>query len=140
MRLDSSAEDSEWENTSATNLMRFSTWMVTMNRWLAGSGADLGVTAEISGGDGFVAPQFVGLAAEHDASGFEDKTVIGDRKSHARILLDEQDRGVLPDLRNDAEHRLHDHGRQAQRRLVQQQQPRLCHQPAGDGDHLQLAA
>src|SRR3984893_10756551 len=82
-----------------------------------------GGAAEIGGGDGFIAPQLVGLAAEHDAAGFQHVAVIGDGKSHARVLLDKQDRGVAPDLRNDAEHRLHDHGRQPERGLVQQQQP-----------------
>ena len=98
------------------------------------------MTAEIGGGDGFVAPQFVGLAAEHDAAGFQHVAVIGDRKSHARVLLDQQDRGVAPDFRDDPEHRLHDDRREAERGLVQQQQPRLRHQAAGDRDHLQLAA
>ena len=42
--------------------------------------------------------------------------------------------------RDDPEHGLHDHGRQPERRLVQQQQPRLRHQAARDRDHLQLAA
>ena len=44
------------------------------------------------------------------------------------------------DLRDDAEHRLHDDGREAERRFVEQQQARLRHQPARDRDHLQLAA
>src|ERR1700724_440922 len=82
-----------------------------------------GMTAEIGGGDGFIAPQLVGLAAEHDAAGFQHVAVIGDGKSHARVLLDKQHRGVLPDLRDDPEHRLHDDGRKPQRRLVEQQQP-----------------
>src|ERR1700687_4767410 len=98
------------------------------------SGTCFGVTAEIGGGDGFVAPEFLGLAAEHDAAGFQNVAVIRHRKPHARVLLDQQHRGVLPDLRDDPEHRLHDDGRKPQRRLVEQQQPRLVHQPARERD------
>src|ERR1700716_3762847 len=83
--------------------------------------AYFGVTAEIGGANGFVAPQFVGLAAEHDASGFQNVAVIGHRKPHARVLLDKQHRGVAPDFRDDPEHRLHDDRRKAERGLVQQQ-------------------
>src|SRR3954469_11169910 len=66
----------------------------------ARSGADLAVTAEVGGGDGLIAPQLVGLAAEHDPTGFQHEAVVGDRKSHPRVLLDEENRGVLADLRN----------------------------------------
>src|SRR5256885_5736474 len=38
------------------------------------------------------------------------------------------------------EHRLHDHRRQAERGLIQQQQPRLGHQAPRHRDHLQLTA
>src|SRR5271170_5262373 len=106
MRRASSGEDSACEKTSATKSMRFSTLMVTMDQGLAGSGSDFGMTAEIGGTDGFVAPQFVGLAAEHDTAGFQYIAIIGNRQSHARILLDEQDRGGAADLGNDTEHRL----------------------------------
>src|ERR1700682_4857803 len=100
--------------------------------------AYLGMTAEIGGANSFVAPQFVGLAAQHDAAGLQDVAVIGHRKSHAGVLLDQQYRGVAPDLRDDPEHRLHDDRRQSQRWLVQQQKPRLRHQAAGDRHQLQL--
>src|SRR6202035_863956 len=72
------------------------------------SSTDLGMAAEIGGANGFVAPQFVGLAAEHDAAGFQHVAVIGHRKSHPRILLDQQNRGVAADFRDDPEYRLHD--------------------------------
>src|SRR5262249_8805960 len=61
-------------------------------------GADLGVTAEIGGADGFVAPEFVRLAAQHDTAGLQHVSVVGNRQTHARILLDKQDRGVAPDF------------------------------------------
>ena len=35
---------------------------------------------------------------------------------------------------------LHQQRREAERRLVEQEQPRLRHQPPGDGEHLLLAA
>src|SRR5665647_2746806 len=79
---------------------------------LSSRGGCLGMAAEIGGGDGFVAPQFVGLAAEDDAAGFQHVAVLGHRQSHPRVLLDQQHRGVAPDLRDDPEHRLHDHRRQ----------------------------
>src|SRR4030081_466889 len=56
--------------------------------------ACLDMTAEIGGANGFVAPQLVGLAAQHNAAGFQDVAVIGDRKPHAGVLLDKQHRGV----------------------------------------------
>ena len=79
------------------------------------SGADLAVTAEIGGPDRFIAPELVGLAAEHDPAGFKDETVIGDGQAHAGILLYQQDRRVPPDLRDDPEHRLHDDRRKTER-------------------------
>ena len=56
------------------------------------------------------------------------------------VLLDDQHRGsgVLVDLRESSEQVLNDHRRQAERRLVEQQQPRTRHQGAGDGEHLLL--
>src|SRR2546423_1253958 len=135
MRRASSGDDSAWANTSATKSISFSTWMVNMDQlassfsmivprqplWrLSGatigtrfwrpcaSSGGFGMAAEIGGGNGFVAPQFIGLAAEHDASGLQNVAVIGDRKTHARILLDQQDRRVAADLRDDAEHGLND--------------------------------
>src|SRR5664279_2344072 len=121
MRLASSGEESEWANTSATKSIRFWTCIVTMDQSLS-LGSYFGMTAEIGGANGFVAPQFVGLAAQHDAAGFQHVAVIGDRKPHAGVLLDEQHRGVAPDFRDDAEHRLHDNRRKSERGLVQQQQ------------------
>src|ERR1700729_4615145 len=109
---------------SATKSMRYGTLIVTISDvaflgWCLFScdalGAHLGMTAEIGGADGFVAPQFIGLAAEHDPPGFQDVAVVGNRQSHARVLLDKQDRGVAPDFRDDAKHRLHDDGRKPQR-------------------------
>src|SRR5258708_4253567 len=109
MRLASSDEESVWVKTSETKLIRLGTCIVTMDQSLALLSAYFGMTAEIGSGHGFVAPQFLGLAAQHDTSGLQDVAVISDGKSHARVLLEKQDRGVAPDLRDDPEHRLHDH-------------------------------
>jgi hypothetical protein len=38
-----------------------------------------GMSTEIGGANGFVAPQFVGLATEHDAAGLQHIAVVGDR-------------------------------------------------------------
>jgi hypothetical protein len=74
-------------------------------------------------------------------SRFEDVAVIGDGKTHPRILLDEQHRrAAAADFGDDTEHRLHDDRRQAQRRLVEKQKPRLRHQAPRDSNHLLLAA
>src|ERR1700722_857329 len=110
MRLACSGEDCEWAKTSATKLIRFSSFMVTMDQLLI-SGGYFGMTAEIGGGDGLIAPQFAGLATQHDTTGFQHVAVIGDRKSHAGVLLHQEHRGVAPDFRDDPDPRLHDDGR-----------------------------
>src|SRR5579872_615079 len=104
---------------SATKSMRWETLIVTIYvvALLVGllaltlswrSSAHLGMSAEIGGADRFIAPEFVGLAAEHDPPRLQNVAVICDRQSHARVLLDKQARGGAEDLGDDAEHRLHD--------------------------------
>ena len=57
------------------------------------------------------------------------------------VLFDQQhSRPALVNLRDDAEHRLHDDRGEAERGLVEQQQAGLGHQAARDRDHLLLAA
>ena len=62
-------------------------------------------------------------------------------EGESHVLLGEQDREALalepPDLLLEV---LHHQGRQALRRLVQEQQLRIAHQGARDGEHLLLAA
>src|SRR4051812_45715956 len=122
MRLASSGEEPEWANTSATKSTSFASWIVTIKRTLR---SDFGVSAQIGGTNRFIAPQLVRLAIKHDAAGLEHIAAIGDRKPHARVLFNQQDGGVAADLRDDAEYRLHDHRREAERRLVEQQQTRF---------------
>ena len=59
-----------------------------------------------------------------------------------RVLLDQQDghAAAAVDVGDDREDLLDDQRRQAERGLVEQQQPRPAHQGAGDGKHLLLAA
>ena len=72
---------------------------------------------------------------------FHDVTPVGDGQRAAGVLLDEQDRHPrLVDGLDLLEEGGDDHRGQAQRRLVEQHQPRLGHQPPGDGQHLALAA
>src|SRR5437762_12801256 len=58
----------------------------------------LGMAAEIGGADRFIAPELVWLAAEHDAAGLQHIAVIGHRQPHARVLPDQQNGRVAPDL------------------------------------------
>ena len=66
---------------------------------------------------------------------------VRDLQRHMRVLLDQQHRRpALMDFADDLEYRLHDDRREAERGLVEQQQPGLRHQAARDRDHLLLAA
>ena len=57
------------------------------------------------------------------------------------VLLDEQHRrAAAPDLRDRLEHLVDEDGREAERRLVEEQQPRLGDERAGDRELLLLAA
>jgi len=102
----------------------------------------LGLSApEIGVADAFVAPQRRRIAAKREPASLQHITPVRDLQSHVRILLDPQHcHSTLLDFGDDLEHRLHDDGRKAERRLVEQQQARLSHQAAGDRDHLQLTA
>ena len=79
--------------------------------------------------------------AEHHAARLEHVGPVRGAERHARVLLDEQDgRARLAERREEPHDLLHDEGRQAERRLVAQEQPRPAHQRAADGEHLLLAA
>ncbi len=67
--------------------------------------------------------------------------MIGQVECQRCVLLDEQDADPgLVDRSEDAEDLAHDQGRQTQRRLVEQQEPRTQHQRARHREHLLLAA
>src|SRR5438132_2870281 len=79
-------------------------------------------------------------AGPHDASLLENVVDVGDAGQRAHVLVDDQNRlaGALqaletaPDLRADER-------RQAFRRLVENQEPRIRHERAADREHLLLA-
>ena len=76
-----------------------------------------------------------------DLAGLEYVAVVGSFERGARILLDQQDRDAdLAQRGDDAQYLAHHHRRQSQARLVQQQQPRLCHQGTAERQHLPLSA
>ena len=97
----------------------------------AGEGSDaLLVLGKLGGG-----------ARIDDAAVIEHIGAVGDRDCGAHILLDQEDRNALLARRHDdPKHLLHDQRRQALRRLVKDQQPRIEDQGPGDRQHLLLAA
>jgi caffeoyl-CoA O-methyltransferase len=92
--------------------------------------ADLGVLQDLAPGPGQPYPAV-----------FHHHAVSGEPQPGPRVLLHQQDRGArrvhLPDR---VEHGPQDLRRQAHRRLVEQQQPRLEHQRAGELDQPLLPA
>ncbi|CFM03699.1 Uncharacterised protein [Bordetella pertussis] len=89
-----------------------------------------------------VAGQPLGAAAYHHLAGLHDVTVVRHRQRDRGVLLHQQHRDALLgiDARDDRENALDQHGRQAQRRLVQQHQAGLGDQRPAYRQHLLLAA
>src|SRR5207249_1080614 len=79
---------------------------------------------------------------EHDSPTLHDVAVLRDGERDARVLLDEEDRRAALgiDAPHDVEYLLDQHRREAERRLVEQHESRLCHEGAADGEHLLLAS
>src|SRR5207244_502414 len=78
------------------------------------------------------------VVADHTL--FHDVHAVGDVESERHVLLDEQDGHALPVEDVDDLADLRDHPRhQSLGRLVQQDDARLQHHGAGDGEHLLLA-
>src|SRR5215207_8477426 len=70
-----------------------------------------------------VLAQLLGWGGVDDGARLEDVAAGGDLERHVRVLLDEEDRGaLLVYLLDDVEDPLDEHGRQAHRGLVQQEQ------------------
>jgi hypothetical protein len=94
-------------------------------------GAHLGVGQQLGSG-----------AAEHDPPGLHHIAAMSQPQRMMGVLLDEEHGHVLPlvDLADDAEDLLDDQRRQAERRLVEQQEAGPAHQCARDRQHLLLAA
>ena len=72
---------------------------------------------------------------------FQHVAAVGQLQRLIGVLLDEEDsHSLLAQLFDGIEDLLNDNRRQAERRLIQQQQARLAHQRAPDSQHLLLAA
>src|SRR2546425_4346497 len=82
------------------------------------------VMAEVELLDVRVAAQALGGAVEHDPAVLHHVAVVGDFERHRRALLDDQygDAELTPDFAEAMQQVLHDHGCQAERELVDQQQ------------------
>src|SRR5438309_923396 len=97
--------------------------------------------AEVSLLDLGISPEGSTGAAEEDAPGLNDVGAVRDLERAQRVLLDQQDRdAVIVDFLDDIEDGVHHLRRQPQRWFIQQQQPRLRQQAAGDRQDLLLAA
>ena len=77
-----------------------------------------------------------------DGAGFEDIAALRDREREARVLLDDEHRQAVlaVQVAEDLEQLLRDDRCEAERRFVEQHQPRAAHQRARDREHLLLAA
>src|SRR5439155_792081 len=88
-----------------------------------------------------VAQQLARPPLEHELPALEHARPVGERERLADVLLHQQDRDSV---RVDRPHRLEDprdeHGRQAERRLVEHEHARAGHECAADRAHLLLAA
>src|SRR6267143_2191921 len=88
-----------------------------------------------------VIQQVAGRAGERNRTRFHDVAAAREFQREPRVLLHQQDRHALSrDLAHNVEDLRHHQGREAHRRLVQQQQFRPRHQRARNGEHLLLAA
>src|SRR5437899_8315780 len=106
--------------------------------WLKAGGSLL---AEVGLADPRVAREIRRRAFGDDAPLLEDVRPGGDRERLDDVLLDQQHRDAVGvDAGDDLEHLIDDLGRQTERRLVEQQEPRHGHQRTPDRDHLLLTA
>ena len=85
--------------------------------------------------------ELAGRPRQGHAADLEDGGPIGDIERQRGVLLDEHDRRALRvDLTHHFAYAFDHQRREAQGRLVEQQQLRLAHERAPDGEHLLLAA
>src|SRR5688500_11083952 len=88
-----------------------------------------------------VIAQTCSRAAEADGALLEDVDPVRELQGELRVLLREQDRESLALEARDLVAQMVDHdGGQALRRLVEEEELRVAHERAGDGQHLLLAA
>src|SRR5439155_5892343 len=106
-----------------------------------GPRAAMGLGAEERRLDLVVGEQVCARPRQRDLTRLQHVPTRRDAQRLVHVLLDQQHGGALRiDLRDGVENRPHQERRETQRRLVEQQQARLRHQAAGDGEHLLLAA
>src|SRR5712692_3842433 len=100
------------------------------------------VMAEVELLDVRVAAQALGGAVEHDPAVLHHVAVVGDFERHRRALLDDQDGDaeLAPDFAEAMQQILNDHGRQAERELVDQQQFGSAHNGTAERQHLPFTA
>src|SRR5262249_17854453 len=97
-------------------------------RWRAMLLRSLGVT-EISGLEFRIAGERRRLPSAHDAARLKDVAAVGNCQSKRGHLIDQQDRSSLvAQLGKNVEQLADDRRRKTERRLIEQQDLRLCHQ------------
>src|SRR5574341_534878 len=115
-------------------------WRLSTTRCVHGRSLTAGA-AEVSVGDALAAQQLRGAALQHDVPVLEHVPAVGDGERGLGELLDEQQREPLvPEPRQHREHLVHELRRQAQRRLVEEEQAGRRHEAARDREHLLLTA
>ena len=97
--------------------------------------------AEIGGFELGIGGERGGTIRAHDASRFQKIAAIGDGERKRRHLIDKEDGDPgVAQFGQDIEQFIDHAGRETERRLVQQNDPRFRHQAARDGEHLLLTA
>ena len=111
---------------------------------IRGSGCGLvDLLAQVAGDEQLaVGAELLDRPVEHDLPVREHVAAVGDLEGELDVLLDEEHAasgllGVLADPRQQA---LDDHRSEAEAELVEEQQPGLAGERAGDGEHLLLPA
>src|SRR5579862_256264 len=84
---------------------------------------------EVAASDGVVRRELLARARERDLAHLEDVRAQGERERRECVLLDEEDGRALArvELAEDAEDLADDDGREPERRLVEEQEPRALH-------------
>src|SRR5919108_2711526 len=97
--------------------------------------------AKVGSANAGVVLEFARSTAQDDAPILEDIATVGSLERNKDILLDKKKRGPgAVDLASDLDQALDDLRREAERELVDHQEPRPRHQATGDGYHLLFAS
>src|SRR5579862_3606284 len=97
---------------------------------------------EVAAADGVVGLKLGARAGERDVACLEHVAGVGGLQREVRVLLHDQDceAFLFVQLADDPEQLRHQHGRQPERRLVQQQELRSEHERTRERQHLLLTA